>query len=251
MQPKLACCAIAWMLVFAPMAFAEPSGTAGMPYANISASLMLDNATRSCFLDVNYSSEALSYSKHLNITGGAPASISAANYQSVALLRRSLDSGGGFFTCELFTNGTSECYGRSPSGMRIRIPPISDIVRSLGVGLIGPFLASLNDTAGFEPLCPYFAEANATNAIVASQQGTGGTAKGGGPIMQDNITGHGPTSGAVYANMSNATAVANATSNTGMTSVIAIFASAIAIVAIVALLLYAVKRGQPSSYKRK
>jgi len=259
MQPKSMCYAIAcMMLLFASMAFAVTSvsndtngtaglppngmnGTIGLPYANVTANLTIDNDTRSCALDVSYSSEMLNFDKHFNITGGTHnASISADGFQSIMMLRRSLDSGGGFFSCQLFTNGTSECYGRNSAGKIVRIPPISDIAKSMGIEFIGPFLAGpsmagVDDTAALALLCPYSDEGIAarqnksqgTGTTTNGKQGTGGTTirgnsgPGGETIVQENTTGKGTVtvSGAIYANGTNGTAGQNATAASNKSAV--------------------------------
>jgi hypothetical protein len=252
----------------------------GLPYANVTVNLILDNDTRSCFLGINYISRTESFDKRLNITSTVP-SPEAGRRQAILVLNSSLAAAGGSFRCVLFSNGSAECRGKE--GNAVPFPALALRDAGIGKGLNDPSLPGPNDTNGLSILCPYGANAtvhenethdddgdgihpdNETNNTVLSNitgnltvNYTEGSGSGAGSPGMNNVTiTHGNVTGQVGAktNVTNATAAqANATSNTGAAgraSAVMIFVAAIVIVAVVALLLYAAKRGRPSPSARK
>jgi hypothetical protein len=132
----------------------------GLPYADVIVILTVDNDTRSCFLDVNYSSRVENFFRHLNITVSVP-SISEGRRQAILILNSSLAAAGGSFKCVLLSNGSADC--RSREGNTVPFPARALRDAGIGNGLNDSSLPGPNDTNGLSALCPYGNESNATH----------------------------------------------------------------------------------------
>jgi len=165
----------------------------GLPYANVTVNLIIDNNTRSCFLDISLSSMAQSFDKRLNITSTVP-SPEAGRRQAILVLNSSLAAAGGSFRCVLFSNGSAECRGKE--GNTVPFPALAMRDAGIGKGLDNPSLPGPNDTNGLSILCPY-----ATGNITQN-----GTHDGDGVHTGDNTTLDNNTEG-------NATGLGNMTGN--------------------------------------
>jgi hypothetical protein len=249
----------------------------GLPYANVSVILIIDNGTRSCFLGINYSSRAERFEKLLNITGAMPnASISAGRYQAILVLNSSLAAAGGAFKCVLFSNGSAECFGKNHAGNPVPVPFPALALRDAGIGkgLDNPSLPGPNDTNGLGLLCPYGAGSNATDGDKhhggnetnnsaenpinlgniengtgnsSGQQGTGETAIGENTTHR-NITGQGGaqinnsngTAGLANTNVSNASSAGTAATESGFWAGLMLFIASHAVAAIIFISVIAV-----------